>query len=154
MSPAKYLIAIVLLAALYFVFFATELPDEIEYRGQTLGPREKVANNSTRNFDIYSYRDKTNHHVLLFVMVKDDSATAQQLLEFYVGNFERQGFDFRADDGRYLGTKDDEVIYMTKAMQIDSAVAYVEKAPSRMPTGFRDASDIFSDLERFSFEGR
>ncbi len=151
MSSAKYLIAIVLLIAAYFVFFANDLPSEIEYRGQTPGPRERVKNNSSRNFDIFSYRDKTNHHVLLFVMAKDESATAQQLLDFYVSNFKEQGFAFKEKDGRHLGTKGDEVIYMTRATQIDSAVAYIEKAPGRMPAGFRDASEIFSDLERFSF---
>ncbi len=151
MNAAKFLIAVVLLGAIYFVFFASDLPKEIEYRGQTLGPRERVENNSNREFDIFSYSDRTNHHVLLFVMAKDESATSQQLLDFYIANFKGQGFNFRKKDGRHFGVKGDEVIYMTRATQIDSAIAYIAKADDTLPKSLRAADDLFSELERFEF---
>ena len=151
MNAAKFLIAVVLLGAIYFVFFASDLPKEIEYRGQTLGPRERVENNSNREFDIYSYSDRNNHHVLLFVMAKDESATSQQLLDFYIANFKAQGFNFRKKDGRHFGVKGDEVIYMTRATRIDSAIAYIAKADDTLPKSLRAADDLFSELERFAF---
>ena len=152
MNSARILTAIALLVAVYFIFFANSLPREIEFQGHTLGPREKIENNTNRNFDIYSYRDRTNHHVMLFVMAKDESATAQQLLEFYISNFEAQGFNFRNQDNRFLGTKGDEVIYMTKAPKIDSAIAYIEKGPDSVPSSLSGTSSVFSDLENYSFE--
>ena len=151
MNAAKFLIAVVVLGAIYFAFFASDLPKEIEYRGQTLGPRERVENNSTRNFDIYSFSDCTNHHILLFVMARDDSATSQQLLDFYVANFKAQGFTFRKKDGRHFGVKGDEKIYMTRAPQIDSAIAYIAKADDTLPKSLRGADELFLELERFSF---
>ena len=152
MNTARILTGIALLVAVYFFFFASNMPREIEYRGQTLGPREQIENNSSRNFDIYSYSDRTNHHVMLFVMAKDETATSQQLLEFYISNFEAQGFNFRSQDNRFLGIKGDEVIYMTKAPKIDSAIAYLEKGPDPFPSSLSGASSVFSDLENYSFK--
>ena len=151
MTAVRILVVIGALVAVYVVLFSNDLPNEIEFRGQVLGPREEVENNSVKNFDIYSYRDQTNHHVMLFVMAKDESATSQELLEFYVEVFTAQGAKFRTEDGRYLGTRDDEVIYMTRAPQIDSALAYIEKSPDA-PRRFGEANDIFTNLENYSFE--
>ncbi len=151
MNGAKFLIAAGVVTMIYFAFFAKGLPREVEFRGQSLGPRQEVTNNSIKNFDIYQYRDRTNHHVLLFVMAKDESASAQQLLEFYIANFKAQGYRFRKKDERYLGTKGDEVIYMTRAPQIDSAIAYIVKAPDPFPDGFRDAGSVFTELESWAF---
>jgi hypothetical protein len=151
MKIAKLLVPIILLAAVYFIFFSTNLPSEIRFQGHTLGPREKVKNDSAREFDIYSYRDRSNHHVLLFVMATDGDTTSQQLLDFYASVFEAQGFAFRKKDARHLGRKGDEVIYLTRAPMIDSAVAYIEKAPASYPAGFRSAGKVFEALEGFSF---
>ncbi len=149
MNIAKFLIPAALLAAIYFVFLASDMPGEVEFQGQTLGPRERIENNSAKEFEIYSYSDKTRHHVLLFVMATADSPTSQELLDFYLNNFKGQGFSFRNNDGRYLGTKGDEVIYMTRAPKIDSAIAYIRKT-TEGPTSLREASDLFSDLENYS----
>ena len=151
MNSVKYLLGAALLSAAYFILFASDLPGEIQFRGQELGPRESVENNSLKNFDIYSYRDKANNHVLLYVMAVDDTATAQDLLDVYAIIFEAQGFKIRNKDNRHLGRRGDEVLYLTKASQIDSAVAYIEKAPDAFPSGLRDAEAVFSSLENFSF---
>lgn len=151
MNAARYLIPIALIAAAYFLFFASNLPGEIEFRGHTLGPRTPVENNSTREFDIYSYSDGSRNHMLLFVMSTAASPTSQELLEFYIANFKAQGYSFRSDEDRHLGTKGEEVIYMTRAPGIDSAVAYIQKSADA-PTSLREASDIFSELKRYSFD--
>ena len=151
MKIVRFLIPVALLATGYFIYFASDMPREIEFRGQTLGPRERIENNSLKEFDIYSYSDRSRNHVLLFVMATTDSPTSQELLDFYVSNFRGQGFSFRNSDARYLGTKGDEVIYMARAPGIDSAIAYIQKS-TEAPTSIRGASDIFSDLENFSFE--
>ena len=152
MNAAKILIPVVLLIAAYFIFFASDLPGQIEFQGHTLGSKERVENNSLKEFDIYSYSDESRNHLLLLVMSStDESPPPRELLAFYVQNFKAQGFSFKTDDDRHLGTKGDEVIYMTLARRIDSAVAYIEKSAGA-PTSLRGAGDIFSDLERLSFE--
>lgn len=152
MNAAKFLVAVALLAAVYFVFLASDMPGEIEFQGQMLGSRERVENNSIKEFDIYSYSDKSRNHLLLFVMSStDESPSSRELLEHYVQSFKAQGYNFRKKDGRYLGTKGDEVIYMTRAPAIDSAIAYIQRS-SKAPTSLRGASGIFSDLEKYSFE--
>ncbi len=45
----------------------------------------------------------------------------------------------------------EEVIYMTRAPSSDSAIAYIEKSENA-PTSLRGASDIFSELESYSFD--
>ena len=151
MTNLKIAVIIALLAIGYLVLFSSDLPREIEFQGHTLGPREAVDNNSTRNFDIYQYRDATNHRVLLVVMAKDETATRQQLLEFYAANFEAQGAVFEKSGHRFLGRKDDEVIYLTQARTIDSAVAFIEKAPASFPASVEGASATFVALEGLSF---
>jgi len=152
MNTAKFLIGVVALIAIYFVFFTSDVPGEVEFRGQTLGPKQQIKNNSLKNFDIYRYSARANHRVLVVVMAKDESATAQELLEVYVKIFEAQEFSFRKKDNWHLGIKGDEVIYMTLAPKIDSAVAYIEKAPEKIPSGFRSVSDIYVEIENFSFD--
>lgn len=151
MNTAKFSLPVALLIALYLVLFASDMPREIEFQGQTLGPRERIENNSRKPFDIYSYSDSSRHHVLLFVMATESAPTSQELLEFYVNNFKASGFSFRNTDGRYLGTKGNEVIYMGRAPRIDSAIAYIQK-DANAPTGFREASGIFSELESYSLD--
>ncbi len=151
MNAVKILLGAVLIATIYFAFFASDLPGEIQFRGQDLGPKESVENDTLKNFDIYSYRDKSNHHLLLFVMAVDDTATAQQLLDVYARTFEAQGFKIMNQDNRHLGRRGDEVLYLAKATPIDSAVAYIEKAPATFPSGLQDADAVFSSLEGFSF---
>lgn len=152
MNAAKFLVMVALLAAVYFLFIASDLPAEIEFQGQTLGPREQVENNSAREFDIYSYSDRSRDHLLLFVMsTTDESPPPRELLEHYFQSFKAQGYSFQSDDERYLGSKGEEVIYMTLAPRIDSAVVYAVKS-AEAPDTLRDASDIFADLRGFAFE--
>lgn len=152
MSLAKPALVVIIAVAAYFIIFANSLPGDIEYRGNTLGPRQEVENNSSKNFEIVSYKDKTNYHALLFLMPEDQSVTTQELLDFYVGNFEAQGFKFRKDGTMHLGLKGDEVIYMTIAAKMNAAIAYIEKDPKPLPGRPSDANDIFSSLADFSFK--
>ena len=151
MNATRILVVAVVLAAVYFVFFASDMPKEIEFHGVTLGPRESVDNNSTRDFDIYSYRSGTNNQLLLCLVSGADSVTADEMLEHYSGVFEAQGFRMQQRDGRYFGSREDEAAYLTPASRDHSAVAYVEKGPSPFPRGFNDAADTLSALERIVF---
>ena len=83
---------------------------------------------------------------------EEQSVTTQELLEFYVGRFEGQGYKYTKDDNMHLGLKGDEVIYMTVAAKINAAIAYIEKDPKTLPEKPSDASDIFSSLVGFSFK--
>ncbi len=152
MNAAKLVIPVLLLVAAYFIFFGSDLPQDIEFQGHELGPRERVENNSLKEFDIFSYSDESRDRLLLLVMSSsNESPPATELLTFYVQNFRAQGFSFQTDDERHLGRKGDEMIYMTLAPRIDSAVAYIEKSATA-PTSFRGASDVFAELEGLSFD--
>jgi hypothetical protein len=152
MNIIKPALIVIIAVAVYFIFFANSLPSEIEYRGNTLGPRQAVENNSIKDFEIVSYKDETNYHSLLFLMPEDQSVTTQELLDFYVGNFKAQGFKFTKDGTMHLGLKGDEVIYMTIAANMNATIAYIEKGPNPLPRKPSDASDIFSSLVNFSFK--
>jgi hypothetical protein len=151
MSLAKPALVVIIAVAAYFIFFANSLPKNIEYRGNTLGPRQDVENNSIKNFDIVSYNDKSNYHILLFLMPEDESVTTQELVDVYIVSFEAQGYKFRKDGNKHLGLKGDEVIYMTIAARMNAAVAYIEKDSKPVPRNPGDANDIFSSLVDFSF---
>ena len=152
MKPAKPVIIVIICAAAYFIIFSNSLPTDIEYRGYTLGPRQEVENNSTKNFEIISYKDESNYHVLLFLLPEDESVTTQELLDFYVGNFKAQGYKFSKDGTMHLGLKGDEVIYMTIATMMNAAIAYIEKDPKPRPRKPSDATDVFSSLADFSLK--
>lgn len=152
MSPVKPVVVAIIVVVAYFIIFANSLPREIDYRGNTLGPRQEVENNSIKNFEIVSYNDESNYHVLLFLLPEDETVTSQELLDFYVGNFTAQGFAFRRDGNFHLGRKDDEVIYMTIATGMNAAIAYMEKDPKPFPEEPSDANDIFSSLADFSLK--
>jgi len=152
MSPAKPVVIAIICVAAYFIIFSNSMPRDIEYRGNTLGPRQEVENNSNKEFEIISYKDESNYHVLLFLLPEDQSVTTQELLEFYVGNFKAQGFKFRSDGNMHLGLKGDEVIYMTIAAKMNAAIAYIEKDPEPRPRKPSDANDIFSSLAGFSLK--
>ncbi len=152
MNAAKLLIPVVLLAAVYFIFVAGDVPAEIEFQGHTLGPMERVENNSTREFDIYSYSDRSRNHLLLIVMSSTgESPPPRELLEHYLASFKAQGYSFQIDGDQYLGAKGDEVLYLTLAPQIDSAIAFAVKS-AEAPDTLDDARGIFTDLRAFSFE--
>lgn len=151
MSLAKPVLVVIVVVAAYFIFFANSLPKHIEYRGNTLGPRQDVENNSIKSFDIVSYNDKSNYHILLFLMPEDESVTTQELVDFYVVNFEAQGYKFKKDGNKHLGRKEDDVIYMTIAAKMNAAIAYIEKDSKPVPRNPGDANDIFSSLVDFSF---
>ena len=152
MAAAKFLIPVALIIGAYFIFFASDMPGEIEFQGHVLDNKERVENNSLKEFDIYSYSDESRDRLVLIVMSSTvESPRPKELLSFYVQNFKAQGFSFRTDDERHLGTKGDEVIYLTLARRIDSAVAYIAKSADA-PTSLRGADDIFSDLEALALE--
>ena len=147
-KPALLVVAAIVA---YFIFFADSFPNEIEYRGNTLGKMQEVENNSTKKFKIVTYNDETNYHILLILIPEEQSVTTQELLEFYVGRFEGQGYKYRKDGNMHLGLKGDEVIYMTIAAKMNAAVAYIEKAPESLPSKPSDANDVFSSLAKLSF---
>ena len=143
---------IIAFLTMYFIFFANSPPSEISFQGHILGPREETENNSNKDFRIFSYKDRSANHMLLLLMPEDDSVTADELIAFYAGNFETQGFSFSIDGTRQLGLRDDEAIYLTTAANLGSAIAYIEKGGESAPRKPDDADSLFLALERFSFD--
>ena len=143
---------IIIFLAMYFIVFDNKPPKEIAFQGHTLGPREETEYNSIKDFRIFSYKDVSGNHMLLLLMLEDDSATVKELLAVYVGIFKAQGFKFRTDGDRHLGLKGDEVIYLTIAANLDSVIGYLEKDPDRRPAKPDDAESLYSALEIFSFD--
>ena len=143
---------IIIFLTMYFIVFDSKPPKEVTFQGHTLGPREETENNSIKDFRIFSYKDGSGNHMLLLLMLEDDSATLKELISVYVGVFEAQGFKFSIDGVRQLGLKGDEVIYLTIAANLDSVIGYLEKNPDRRPAKPGDAESLYSALERFSFD--
>ena len=152
MSLAKLVLVLTACVAVYFLFVANDLPDKMEFQGHTLGPRTKVENNSLRDFEIYSYADWNNQHVLFFLLPDTQSVSSQELMEFYGASFKAQGFRFRKQDNRHLGLKSDEAIYMTLAPAMNAVVVYAEKDPSPAPKKPSDAKEVFASLAALSVD--
>ena len=150
MKMAKPVLIAVIALLVYFVVFYDRMPKELVYRGNTLGPRQSVENNSNRDFEIVTYKDRSNYHQLVFLIPEDDSVTTQDLLDFYSANFKAQGFAFKNDGARRLGLKGDEVIYFTIARKMNAAIAYIEKGPAPLPESPGDATDVFASLAGFT----
>lgn len=143
---------IIVLVTTYFIAFDSKPPNEVSFQGHTLGPREETKNNSIKDFRIFSYKDGSGNHMLLLLMPERDSVTADELLAFYASRFKAQGFEFLNDGTRHLGLKGDEVIYLTKASKLESAIAYIEKSSKPHPRKPGDAESLYSGLEGFSFD--
>lgn len=152
MSLGKLVLVFAACIATYFLFIANDLPDKIEFQGHTLGPRTAVENNSLKDFEIYSYADRNNQHVLFFLLPDTQSVSAQKLIEFYGASFKAQGFHFRKTDNRHLGLKSDEAIYMTFAPAMNAVVVYAEKDPNPAPKKTSDARDVFASLTALSVD--
>jgi len=147
----KYAFICLFAVVVYFVFLKDSYPSVIEFQGYTLGSKEDNNNTVDKNLDIFSYRDKTNHHVMIFAIMNDSEFTPTDLSNQYLARFQYQGFKFQQDGARHLGVKTDEVIYITEAKNIDGIIIYVEKGGLPMPRRPGDGETIFSALERFSF---
>jgi hypothetical protein len=147
----NYVVVAVIVAVLYVIFFKDPYPSTVEFNGYTLGSKEDNNDTVDKEFDIFSYRDNTNHHVLIFGVRNNSTFTVDDLTKQYVSNFQRQGYKFKEEGTRHLGIKGDEVIYITEAKNMEAIVMYVEKGGSPMPTSPSDGSSVFTDLEYFIF---
>jgi len=147
----KYALVGLFAVVAYFVVFKDSYPSKVEFRGHTLGSKEDNNNTVDKNLDIFSYRDKSNHHVLVFAIRNNSEFTLTDLSEQYLGRFQHQGYKFKRNGARHLGVKADEAIYMTEAKNIEGIIMYIEKGSSPIPRAPNDGANIFSDLENFSF---
>jgi len=147
----NYVIIAVIVAVVYVVFFKDPYPSTVEFNGHTLGSKEDNNDTVDKKFDIFSYRDSSNHHILMFGIRNNSTNTLDSLKELYIANFQRQGFKFKEDGERQLGIKKDEAIYVTEAKNMEAIVMYVEKGGSSIPTSPSDGSSVFTDLEYFIF---
>jgi len=147
----NYVIVAVIAAVLYVVFIKDPYPSTVEFNGYTLGSKEDNNDTVDKEFDIFSYRDSSNHHILMFAIRNNSTRTLDSLKELYIANFQRQGFKFKEDGERQLGLKGDEAIYVTETKNMEAIVMYVEKGSSSIPTSPSDGSSIYTDLEYFIF---
>lgn len=145
----KYvLFGAVIVALICFMFFTDSYPSEIEFQGVILGSKEDVNDTVDKEVDLISYRDKPNHHILIFGIMNNSVRTLDSLTSLYLSNFKSQGFDFQSNGTRYLGTKKGESIYMTELNGIEGIVIYIEKSAEDRSSS--DEASIFTDLEYIS----
>lgn len=145
----KYIVFLLLGVVAYFAFVSDSYPSSIEFRGYSLGSKENNNDTVDKEFDIFSYRDSSNHHILMFGIRNNSRFTLEDLTKQYLANFQRQGFKFIDDGSRQLGVKGDEAIYITESKNMEAIVIYVEKGASPMPKEPDDGASVFSDLEYF-----
>ncbi|VAW70780.1 hypothetical protein MNBD_GAMMA09-1175 [hydrothermal vent metagenome] len=147
----KYAFAGLLIIGAYFVFFNGSYPGTVEFQNHSLSSKQDNNDTIDKDIDIFSYRDKSNHHILIFAVKNDSKASLTDLSGLYLGNFKRQGFTFQKYGKRHLGLKSDEAIYMTETQSFEGIIIYIEKGGSPMPQKVTDGADVFNDLESFSF---
>lgn len=148
---AKYAFVVVVIIAAYFAFFNDPYPKSIVFNGVELGSRQDNNNSLQKDVAIFSYRDKTNRHVLLFAFLNETSAvTIQGLSAQYLQRFKEQGLAFKQGGSRFLGTKEGISMYMTEAKKLNALIVYTQMGGST-PASISDASGMFSELENYSF---
>ena len=138
-------------AALFFLFNADPYPDEVYFQGVTLSSKQDINNTVDKEYDILSYRDDTNHHVLIFGIRNNSIRTLEEFTQLYLSNFERQGYVFEGDGVRNLGVKKDEVIHITQADAIQGVIIYIKKEDKPVNVSLNDQAAIFDLMEGFSF---
>ena len=143
----KYVLIVIVFVASYFLIFKDPYPKTVEFNGYSFSSKADNNNSRNKDLDIFSYRDKSNNRVLMFAITNDAAITFTDLSKQYLGRFEYQGATFTQDGTRYLGSKSDEVIYMTEASHINALIVYVEKGSLQSPS---DTDRLFSELENFS----
>jgi len=149
---SKYALIGIFAVVAYYVFLMDSYPSSVEFQGYTLGSKQDNNDTTEKKLDIFSYRDKTNHHLLLFAMKNDTEFTVSDLLDLYLKNFKSQGVKFKKSGGRYLGVKADEAIYITESKSFKGVIVYVEKGGLPMPNKPSDGANIYIDMEYFTFQ--
>lgn len=146
---SKFLLVAIVIVASYFLIFKDSHPKTVEFNGNTLSSKTDNNNSQNNDLDIFSYSDKSNHHVLMFAITNDTSITLSDLSKQYLGRFEYQGYSFSKNGTRFLGRKSDEIIYMAESSNINALIVYVEKGASQSPRNPSDAVELFNELESF-----
>ena len=137
-------------AAIYFVFIGDPYPSRIVFQDIEFDSKDDINDTVDQKYDIISYRDKSNHHVLVFGIRNDSIRTLEELTKLYLLNFKNQGFRFEGQGLRHFGAKGDEAIYMTRMAAIDGVVIYIRKGATRDDEQGVRAS-VFGNLESITF---
>ncbi len=148
----KYILAAVVAGTAYFLFFSEPYPNSFEFRGITFGSKENENNSEDKGVDIYRYSDKSGDYVFMFAILNDTSATANGVSNQYLNVFKQQGYKFKREGNRYIGSKANDLIYMTQAKKFEGLVVLAKTKESSDLGRPSDADDIFADLEKFSIE--
>jgi predicted membrane protein len=148
----KFAFIVIAIVAGYVFFYKDAYPDSTVFRGRVLESKKYHNNSQNKKIDVFSYRDSSNQHVLLFAVLGDPEVKIGGTKNQYLGNFERQGFIFQHDGKRFFGRHADTAIYMTatKIEKKDSVIVYTEKGVVPLPDTLNDADLLFSELEHFS----
>jgi hypothetical protein len=145
----KYVLVVIVFVASYFLIFKDSYPNAVEFNGHTLSSKEDNNNSRNKDLDIFSYSDKSNHHVLMFAITNDAAITLSDLSKQYLGRFEYQGYSFSKSGTNFIGRKSDEIIYMAESPNINALIVYIEKGASQSPRHPSDAAGLFNELENF-----
>lgn len=145
------LVGTIVIAAIYFLFLADPYPKKIEFQEVLLEFREDINNTLDKEFDIFNYRNISNHHIMIFGIRNNSVRTLKDFSNLYVTNFKRQGFNFNSGGSNHLGTKGDEAIYMTELKNIEGVVIYLKKSVNPKHRSTSDAESVFAELQYISF---
>jgi len=138
----KYILIGIAIVACYLVFIKGPYPSDIHFQGVLLGSKQGNNDSLNKEIDMFSYRDSTNHHVLLFAILNGSSiVTLPVITNQYIDRFRSQGFKIQQDESRYKRVQSDTVMYITLAKKLNAFIAYTTKGGG-IPRSINDASEI------------
>lgn len=150
MLKAFFLVTLTLSAVSVFLVWHAPHPDTIEFMGHTLSSPQNNNNSKEDDLDILSYRDPSNHRILLLAERNGSKVSIEHLLQQYVGRFRFQGFEFTEQDNRWIGQRKNERLYATPSVAFDGIVIYVEKNAERNARLHQNA--VFQNAEQLTFK--
>ena len=150
MNKLLLVIGLAIAAAAYYMSTADSYPNEITFQGVELGSKKDINNTVDEEYDIFSYRDSSNYHVLVIGIRNESSRTLESFLELYLLNFKRQGFSFEEEEGRYYAAKGGEEIYMARIGHIEGVAIYIRKNGISDDLASVGNRGIFSELENIA----
>jgi len=146
------LFAIVIAGSVGGYYYTKEpYPSVVEFRGHILDSRKDNNNSTDKELKIFSYRDKTTTHLLMFAVRNESPISLSDLALQYLGRFQYQGYTFVDKGSRKHGVRNNERLYMAEAKSFDGLIVYIEQSSGAVTQSEEELESILSDVENFKF---
>ncbi len=130
-----------------FFLLRTICRNLLSYQGNKFGPKVlQKANDSNSRLFRYNSESKTNSDYIMLLKPDSDTAPSLEFAELFSTHFSRQGFSFKRQGNRMLGTGDKGVIYMIDRADLDVVFMLVVETKKDKPGSILDAQSIYYSL--------